>query len=190
MMKGSVILARMAESDSGGSIFALGRKRRGADAGTGASAVAPETGRTLSVLDVGTGVQVPEPETALPGSTNRRPGSPSYDAYSPYAEAWKEFDKLQKLAKGNHAAWFHWVWGLVIPALGILDRHRVPKDDAVWFFAFWAVVGGITLLRAQQARSRFAHWPCPRCHAEWPGTKTEKAPQCAVCGLKLHQMAP
>ena len=173
----SVILARMAESDSGGSIFALGRKRRGADAGTGASAVAPESGRTLSVLDVGTGVKVPGPVADV-------------DAYSPYAEAWKEFDKLQKLAKGNHAAWFHWVWGLVIPALGILDRHRVPKDDAVWFFAFWAVVGGTTLLRAQQARSRFAHWPCPRCHAEWPGTKTEKDPQCAVCGLKLHQMAP
>ena len=161
----------------GASFFSFVRRARGADVGAGAIVVEPRTEKHLRHLDIGEGVKVPEPVAGV-------------GAYSPYAEAWKEFDKLQKLAKGNHAAWFHWVWGLAIPALGILDRHRVPKDDAVWFFAFWAVVGGISLVRAQQARSRFAHWPCPRCHAEWPGTKTEKDPQCAVCGLKLHQMAP
>lgn len=115
---------------------------------------------------------------------------PSTGAYSPYAEKWKEFDKLQKLAKGNHAAWFHWIWGMLLPALGLLDRHRLSKKDVVWLLALGAAVGGVGLLRAQQAKNRFLHWPCPRCGAEWPGTKTEKEPKCATCGLKLHQMAP
>ncbi len=58
-----------------------------------------------------------------------------------------------------------------------------------------AVVLIIATVAMQALRSRWdamklAHWPCPRCHSEWPGTKREKDPRCAVCGLKLRQMAP
>jgi len=182
-------------AEKGASLFSFGRKARGSDVGTGAIIVAPDASEThaerpLNPGDVSGGVAILQPRTDLPGSTSRRPGSP-FDAYSPYAEKWKEFDKLQKLAKGGgKIQWFHWLWGMVFPALGILDRHRVPKKDAIWIVAFWAALGAVAILRAQAAKSRFLHWPCPRCHAEWPGTKTEKEPRCAMCGLKLHQMTP
>ncbi|HXX20804.1 MAG TPA: hypothetical protein VEJ46_15475 [Candidatus Acidoferrum sp.] len=166
-------------AEKGASLFSFGRKARGA--GTGAIVVAPDASEThayrrFSGFDIGAGVKVPEAST---------------DAYSPYAEKWKEFDKLQKLAKGGgKIQWFHWLWGMIVPALGIVDRHRVPKKDAIWIVAFWAALGAVAILRAQAAKSRFLHWPCPRCGAEWPGTKTEKEPRCAMCGLKLHQMTP
>lgn len=117
--------------------------------------------------------------------------APSTDAYSPYAEKWKELDKLQNLAKGGGAlAWVHWAWGVLLPSIGLFMPHRVPRKDSVMLFAGFAALGTIQLVRVQIAKARFAHWPCPRCGAEWPGTKTEKEPKCAMCGLKLHQLTP
>ena len=48
----------------------------------------------------------------------------------------------------------------------------------------------IGLFLKQRASNKFAHWPCPRCHSEWPGTKLEKDPACRACGLRLHQFSP
>jgi hypothetical protein len=116
---------------------------------------------------------------------------PSTDAYSPYAEKWKEFDKLNKLAKeGNQFQWVHWMWSVILPGIGLLNRHHVSKKHDLWLFAFGVLLGLVGLVRAQLAKERFAHWPCPRCGAEWPGTKTEKEPKCTICGLNLHQLAP
>jgi len=131
--------------------------------------------RALNASEISGGVVIPKPST---------------DAYSPYAEKWKEFDKLEKLAKGNKARWFELLWGVIFPAIGILDRHRVSRKDTVWLFALGAAIAVAGVLRAWSAKERFAHWPCPRCGAEWPGTKTEKDPRCAMCGLKLHQLTP
>jgi len=167
-------------AEKGASLFSFGRKARSADVGTGAIVVAPDASEThadrrLSGFDIGAGVKVPEAST---------------DAYSPYAEKWKEFDKLQKLMKGGKARWLDLLWGVVFPAIGLLDRHRIPKKGTVWLIALGAAVTLAGVVRAWSAKQRFAHWPCPRCHAEWPGTKTEKEPRCAMCGLKLHQMTP
>ena len=64
----------------------------------------------LNASEVRGGVVVPQPGTDLPGSTSRRPGSP-FGAYSPFAEKWKEFDKLQKSANsGGKAQLVHWAW--------------------------------------------------------------------------------
>ena len=148
--------------------------RRGADT----LAFEPRNEAGLTVSDVGEGVRVPEPETAA-------------HAYLPYAEAWKEFDKLQKRAKGASAlGWIHWAWGLAIPGIPLFMSHRIPRKDSVTFILGFVALGLIQLLRSEHAKREFAHWQCPRCHAEWPGNKLEKEPRCAICGLTLHQMTP
>jgi len=161
----------------GASFFSFVRRARGADVGAGAIVVEPRTEKHLRHLDIGEGVKVPEPVADV-------------DAYSPYGTAWKEFDKLQKLAKGGKVRWLDVVWSVILPAIGLFDPHHIQKRDKFWLVGAGAAIAVAALLRAQYAKQRFLHWPCPRCHAEWPGTKTEKDPQCAVCGLKLHQMAP
>jgi len=194
MMTGSVILARMAEKDA--SFFSFVRRPRVADGANDndghyivtlrgnlerapVDAVDPPSvfsaERALKANEISGGVVIPEPRT---------------DAYSPYAEAWKQFDRLEKLAKGGALTWVHWAWGVVFPAIGLFMPHRIPRKNSVMLVIFFAALGAIQLLSSQRAKNRFLHWPCPRCHAEWPGTKTEKDPQCAICGLKLHQMAP
>jgi hypothetical protein len=115
--------------------------------------------------------------------------APTDDPYSPYGAAWKEFDELQKLAKNSGPfAWAHWAWGIFLPLLGLLDQRRVPKKDSLGFFLVFLAAGAFQMIRSQHAKNLILHWPCPRCHAEWPGNKTEKDSRCAVCGLKLHQM--
>jgi hypothetical protein len=131
---------------------------------------------TLSTHDIGEGVVIPEPST---------------DAYSPYAEKWKEFDRLKKTAKNaGVGSLLHWAWTVVIPLIGLASPHRVPRKDSVYTMAALGAVATVQLIRGQWAKNRLEHWPCPRCHSEWPGNKTEKDPQCAVCGLKLHQLTP
>lgn len=118
---------------------------------------------------------------------------PTFDAeaYSPYAAAWKQFDKLQKEAKGHGSV--HWVRlageALVFNAGALGYRHGLRKN-ALSIAGAWA---GVALLEAFlwfRRRNQFLHWPCPRCHSEWPGTKTTKDPACKVCGLRLHQLTP
>jgi hypothetical protein len=111
----------------------------------------------------------------------------SYDAYAPYSAAWKEYDKLQKLGKGGRS----WVLDVAIALFGttgLFDarRHRKPYELTV--FAFVSVLAAYRALRGMHAKSLLAHWRCPRCHAEWPGEKLDKGPQCTLCGLKLHEM--
>jgi hypothetical protein len=94
----------------------------------------------LSVSDIGEGVLVPEPETTV-------------HAYLPYAEAWKEFDRLQKRAKGaTKLGWIHWAWGGVIPVIGIFMSHRVSRKNSATFAAGFLVLGLIQQLRSGYAR--------------------------------------
>lgn len=113
-------------------------------------------------------------------------------ARAPYAQAWKDFDKLQKRLKGQGGyRWVHFVIGTVLPYVG-----GGAFGLALWRHHKAYVIAGLILLVAWGAfnrgslRSRFAEWPCPRCHSVWPGTKNEKDSSCRVCGLRLHQMAP
>ena len=109
------------------------------------------------------------------------------NSQAPYAEAWREFDHLQTLAEMR--LWFDLADGIAIAIVAAAIR----KLDSV---TYWTIIGVSLVIGAlvatwiRRSATRFEHWPCPRCHAEWPGTKTEKDLQCAVCGLKLHQMAP
>jgi predicted RNA-binding Zn-ribbon protein involved in translation (DUF1610 family) len=82
--------------------------------------------------------------------------------------------------------------GVILPGTGLrlLSLHRFSHKNDLLLFAFAALGGLISLARMQAAQERFAHWPCPRCGTKWPGTKTEKEPKCAICGLKLHQLTP
>jgi hypothetical protein len=173
----SVILRGVAEQENA-PVFSFARRARGVRRGAGTIVVEPRSEVGLSASDIGEGVQVPEPETAA-------------HAYLPYAEAWKEFDKLEKRAKGATAlGWIHWAWGAVLPAIGLFVSHRIPRKDSAMLVAGFLVLGLVQLLRSERAKREFAHWPCPRCHAEWPGKKLEKAASCAICGLQLHQMTP
>jgi hypothetical protein len=131
--------------------------------------------RTLNADEIGRGVVIPVPST---------------DAYSPYGEKWKEFAKLEKLAKGGSVQWFHWIGSVILPGIGLLSLHRFSHRNDLSLLAFAVLVGLIGLARMLVAKERFTHWPCPRCGTKWPGTKTEKEPKCAICGLKLHQLTP
>jgi hypothetical protein len=107
--------------------------------------------------------------------------TPERESYAPYAGAWREFDKVQKLANGGGPlAFVHWAWGALFPLLGLFNPHRVPRKDSLTLLAVFGLLGAIQLIRSKGARNRFLHWPCPRCHSEWPGKKTEKDPCCAA----------
>lgn len=130
--------------------------------GAGTIAAEPRDERGLTASDIGEGVQVPEPEATV-------------HAFWPYAKAWGGFDKLQKRAKGaTGLGWVHWTWGLVASTIPLFVPHRIPKKDSVTFVVSVLVLGLIHLLRSDHARREFAHWRCPRCHAEWPGKKLEE----------------
>lgn len=110
--------------------------------------------------------------------------------YSPYEEAWKEFDKLDKAVKGHgRTKWIRTAFDLILvggSGLGLKFWHQ--NRDLVMIL--WASYVGLGLAYMQIMKSRFEHWQCPRCQAEWPGTKEEKDSACRVCGLRLHQLAP
>lgn len=108
-----------------------------------------------------------------------------------YADNWKEFDKLQKAVKNGGAPQLvRTVFDLAIFGSGLFGVHHYAKKYTLLLFMIWGVLVVVGLLRWPSLKSRFVHWPCPRCHGEWPGTKTEKDPACKVCGLRLHQMSP
>ena len=109
----------------------------------------------------------------------------NFDPREPYREAWKEFDKLEGWAAEK---WFFCL------ALGLLAAvaQELLRNDLKLNYAFWAVAIGAGLVGAlieRRGRSRFEHWPCPRCRSEWPSKKNKKALACATCGLRLHQMS-
>jgi len=84
--------------------------------GVEASDAEPGDDAVLTASDIGEGVQVPEPATTV-------------HAYLPYAEAWKEFDKLQKRAKGATVLGsVHWMWGFVASTVPIFTTlNGSPK---------------------------------------------------------------
>jgi len=167
-----------------GGIFSLGKGER-RDVGLGADTAARGmptdlvVGRVLTDEDVGTGVQIPEPVYA------------TSDAFTPYGAAWKDFDRLQKAAKGG--GWFgflaqHWWYGGFSGIASLFDPHKHSRPLERVIFLTAVVMAVVHAARARWAASRLAHWPCPRCHSEWPGEKLEKGPRCTVCGLKLRQL--
>jgi len=118
------------------------------------------------------------------------PVAPTRDAYSPYGEAWNEFDRLQRTASGRGPlSWTGWVFDMLL-AFGFIFEIHFSKKYAFWLFAGWFVVRTIYFVDLHIKQKRFERWPCPRCHAEWPGTKTDKDLRCKVCGLRLHQLTP
>lgn len=112
--------------------------------------------------------------------------TPVLDAQAPYAEAWKKFDSLEQWAK-NGAAYEYFMFAVAL-VTGVVGRSE-PKLSYPMMIVEVAC-GVVLAVIARYARSRFEHWLCPRCHAEWPGKKLEKEPRCAMCGLKLYQMTP
>jgi len=134
-------------------------------------------GRVLTDADIGTGVRIPEPV------------HPTSDAFSPYGAAWKEYDRLQKNAKGANAiGWVHWTVTMFPGILSIFDPHKHARPFERSVFLFAAATFLFQVIGARWAVSQLEHWPCPRCHSEWPGKNIEKDARCAVCGLNLHQL--
>jgi len=115
---------------------------------------------------------------------------PETHHYSPYAEAWKRFDKLNAAVHGRGPfRWIRGVFELVLfggAGVGLKFWH----NNRLLVSLLWPCYLGFGFAYMQVIKRRFRHWQCPRCHAEWPGTKNEKDSACRVCGLRLHQLAP
>jgi hypothetical protein len=112
------------------------------------------------------------------------------EPFSPYAEAWKEFDKLQKWSKGEGLPRLVRFAFEILTFGGAAFASSQTKGTKRGFFLFYCGALIAEAIHSMIRRQRFAHWPCPRCHAEWPGTKTEKESACGVCRLRLHQLTP
>jgi hypothetical protein len=132
----------------------------GADAGARSANTDRIVGRTLTEADIGKGVEIPEPVHA------------TSDAYTPYGAAWKEYDRLQKAAKGG--GWVsvltqHWWYGGISGIASLFDPHKHDRPFERGIFLVVVVLFALQGLRARWAASRLSHWPCPRCHSECPG---------------------
>ncbi|HTR47977.1 MAG TPA: hypothetical protein VMM16_11390 [Verrucomicrobiae bacterium] len=161
---------------NGGYIITLRGNLERAPAGAADQESVLSAERVLKAGEVSGGVMIPQPST---------------DAYSPYAEKWKEFDRLQRDAKGSGwLNWSHWLFGGINGVASLFDPHSNTKRIERWIFLAVVAISVYYAARARYAASQLTHWPCPRCHSEWPGKKSDKEPRCAMCGLKLHQMAP
>jgi hypothetical protein len=111
--------------------------------------------------------------------------------YFPYADDWAKFDKLKKGATtGGPFRLVCSAADISVFSIGAFGLHHFSKRHGTMILMAWAALVTLDLFVATSARRRFAHWPCPRCQAEWPGTKTEKDRACNVCGLRLHQISP
>jgi len=124
-------------------------------------------------------------EAANAATTN----SQGFDPRAPYAEAWKEFDKLRSTMNDGPLIADYAALALAVLGAMVADLFAKPH---FWLIdvAIPGLVAGVIGARVKRRKWRFEHWPCPRCRAEWPGNKYEKVPQCPSCGLKLHQVAP
>jgi hypothetical protein len=111
--------------------------------------------------------------------------------YLPYADTWKKFDKLQLEVKGRGGyRWVRAAFDFLVYTVTVFGLHHFSKNNRLTIVMAGAVLTVFGLLRGKSAKDRFLHWPCPRCHSEWPGDKTDKDPACKVCGLRLHQPTP
>jgi hypothetical protein len=113
------------------------------------------------------------------------------ETYSPYAGAWKEFDRLQESVRGGgKLAVVRRVFAFLITlsGLGIIEiRHS--KGAMYFVLLAFGVILLFEIVYRFTMRNRFLHWPCPRCRSEWPGDKNEKDRACKVYGLRLHQFS-
>ena len=112
-------------------------------------------------------------------------------AREPYAQAWKEFDRLEgRTQEGGIGRWINIAFAIIPYLAGGAFGFALLKHHKGYVIAAFVVLIPWSIFRELSYRRRFAEWPCPRCHSVWPGTKTEKDSSCRVCGLRLHQMAP
>ena len=142
--------ARMADGDGGGGLFSLGRKARGIGVGNRTTLTGALLGRTLTGTEIGRGVQIPEPV------------NPTLDPYSPYAAAWKEFDKLQKTAKNRGLVTLTHSWLGGIPGmLSLFDPHKSARPYERGLFVAMVVLIVIGFVRSRWAASRLAALAVP-----------------------------
>jgi hypothetical protein len=112
------------------------------------------------------------------------------EQYFPYESAWKEFDRLQKTARGGRPIrWLMWVFGVSMGIVGFYG-FRLMKGSKLIILICWGAAGVIEIFYWFNGKRRFLHGQCPRCHSEWPGVKNEKDRACKGCGLRLHQLFP
>jgi hypothetical protein len=112
------------------------------------------------------------------------------EPYSPFADAWKEFDTLQNAVQGRsllrvagHAAL------LFVFLLGLFGFHPSSHVKYMVSVALGVIVVA-DIWYSSVMKKHFQHWRCPRCHSEWPGQKNKKDLTCKTCGLRLHQLSP
>jgi hypothetical protein len=107
----------------------------------------------------------------------------------PYAEAWKKFEMMQNAAEGGGIAGLILGLTALAPLVTALVGGPGSRRFELESLLFVAALGGAALVWRQYWASQIKRWRCPRCRQEWPGTNSEKAPQCAACGLNLFQSA-
>jgi len=112
------------------------------------------------------------------------------ETHAPYADAWNELDRLQNAANGLGTVWqIIYLAGVLVWAILLaFSAARKTLDLIAGGLLLAEVLRKVVYVRMKQRE--FVRWPCPRCHAEWPGTKTQKDSRCAICGLRLHQLFP
>ncbi|MGH9706712.1 MAG: hypothetical protein ACRD5R_08130 [Candidatus Acidiferrales bacterium] len=116
--------------------------------------------------------------------------APIAESFFLYGDAWKKFDRLQAAASGTGLLGrMVWAVDLLLATVGWLGLH-VGKHYLLLIFVGWVLIRVLQLLHIREKKKQFLHWPCPRCHAEWPGSKTQKDSKCKLCGLRLHQLSP
>jgi hypothetical protein len=108
----------------------------------------------------------------------------------PYADAWKKFEKIQNAAEGRRVAWLGWLLAVLAPLITAFPRASIARRFELEYWLFLCVLGGVGLLWSQYWMRQIKRWRCPRCHSEWPGVSSVKAPHCVACGLHLYQTAP
>lgn len=109
--------------------------------------------------------------------------------HSRFEPAWKEYARLDNAAHGRGPIrWVRGVFEALLVGGGGLGLKFGHQHRALVGF-LWVASAGIGVAYLQIMKSRFAHWQCPRCQTEWPGTKNEKDSRCSTCGLRLHELA-
>jgi hypothetical protein len=110
-------------------------------------------------------------------------------AHSRFEEAWKEFDKLDAAVHGRGPMkWLRSGFDVTLGIGGVLGLKFWHQHRDIVTLA-WSAYIGLALAYTQIMKARFVHWQCPRCRAEWPGTKKDKDSRCRTCGLRLHELA-